>query len=617
MASEKSPIHRFFSGLWRFIDGTRKVVLNLVFLIVLLFVLSLFLAGDEPLTLEPDTTLILRPQGRIVEQYSGSPLDLVFLQATEQNRLETRLRDLLTVIRHARDDATIGQLLIDPSYMWSAGMATLLELEAAIADFKTSGKPVIALADNLSQSQYFLAAQADEIWLNPGGEVWLDGFAAWRNYYKEGLDKLEIEINLFRAGDYKSALEPFVRNDMSPEAREANLFWLSSLWQQYLEGVSRARGVPLERLAETVSGFADGVERAGGDFADFALQSGLVDRLLSRPEANQELAAMGRESRGSEGFAQIDSDQYLDLVTARAGRPGGASVAVIVAEGEIVRGRQPQGLIGSESLADELRGASRQSEVRAVVLRVNSPGGDSFASERVRREVQALRDSGRTVVVSMGNVAASGGYWIAMGANEVWASPATITGSIGVIGMIPTFAGPMAKLGIHSDGVATSPLAGQPVPGQPLNEDLRRIYQLATERTYQDFIELVADARKMTPRAVHEVGRGRVWSGAQAAERGLVDRTGTLNEAIDSAARIAGLGSDYSVRWQERELSTFEAFLLDMTASALVTLGLDPGLGDPLRSSLPLTLFEEVLEDLRFLVRNGGEFTVAAHCLCR
>jgi protease-4 len=612
MTTERSFPSRFFLAIWRLIDGTRKLVLNLLFLLIMFFILAVYLDTGEALMLQSDTTLVLRPYGNVVEQYSGTPLDQALQQATEQNRTETRLRDLVEAIRRAGNDDRINRLVINPTYMWRIGMASLQELEAAVAEFKLSGKPVITLADNLTQQQYYLAALADEIWLHPEGMVWIDGFSAYRKFYREGLDKLEVEVNLFRVGKYKSAMEPFVRNDMSPEAKEANLYWIGSLWQQYLEAVSRHRGIPLEDLSAAIHGFADRLEAVDGDFSRFALELGLVDKLVSRPEAHQELAHLGARGAGSEGFRQIDFDNYLMLTDLQYRKGSEKMVVVVVAQGEIVRGRQPQGLIGAESLATQLRKLAQKDDVEAVILRVNSPGGDTFASEKVRREVQALRDTGKTVVVSMGDVGASGAYWIAMAADEVWASPSTITGSIGVFGIIPTFSRPLEKLGIHTDGVGTTPLAGKLRLDQPLDPDLKRIFQHATEQTYADFIRLVADARQMSPEEVDAVANGRVWSGSQAEERGLIDHTGTLQQSIDSAARIAGLGSDYEVSYDEQDVSAFEAFLLELTGNSLAHFSFSLPPVHLLRS----TMLEELLDDLRILARSNGQYSVAAHCLC-
>jgi len=615
MNSQKSLIARIFGAAWRFVDGARKLVLNLIFLLILYLVVLAFVDSGETLIIQPDTALVLRPVGDIVEEYSGTPLDHALEQATESMRSETRLRDLTDAIHRAAGDDRIVRLVIDTSYMWRVGLASLQELDAAISGFKAAGKPVIAVADTLEQQQYFLSALADEIWLNPKGLVWIDGFSSYRNFYREGLDKLEVEVNLFRAGSYKSAMEPYVRDDMSPEARENTLFWIGNLWQQYLETVSSYRGIPLEDLSRSVNNFADRLEEADGDFARLALDLGLVDRLLSRPEADLELARLGAAADGSEGFRQVDHDNYLKVTGPDKPADTAGAVAIVVAEGEILRGMQPQGQVGAVTLSDRLRTLAEERDVKAVVLRVNSPGGDAFAAEKIRREIQALREMGKTVVVSMGNVAASGGYWIAMAADEVWASSASITGSIGVYGILPTFSRPLEKLGIHTDGVGTTPLAGKLRLDRPLDPDLRRIFEHAVERTYEDFITLVSDSRQMPPEDVLEVAEGRVWSGAQAKERGLVDQTGTLQEAIDAAARIAGLGSEYRVFYDEPEISPFEAFLVEITSEAMIRLG--PNFNTAFHG-LPSTLVENILGDLRLLARTGNArgVTVAAHCLC-
>ena len=612
MSEKRSAITRFFLGVWHVIDGARKLVLNLVFLLILYLVVMAFIDTGETLIIEADTALVLQPYGDIVEQYSGTPIDFALQQASETGRTETRLRDLVKAVRKAADDDRIVRLVIDPTYLRRIGLASLYELEAAITYFKGSGKPVVALADNLGQAQYYLAALADEIWLNPKGMIWIDGFAAYRQFYKDGVDKLEVEVNLFRAGQYKSAMEPWVRNDMSPEAKEANLYWIGSLWQQYLEAVSRERGVPLETLSDAINHFADRLEAVEGDFARLALDMGLVDQLLSRPEANLALAQLGAPGDGSEGFRQIGHDNYLALAEIQSLPRSDSKVMIVVAEGEIVRGTQPQGIVGAVSLSQRLRQVAEDDKVKAVVLRINSPGGDAFASEKIRRELQALKEAGKTVVVSMGNVAASGGYWIAMGADEVWASPSTITGSIGVYGILPTFAKPLSKLGIHSDGVGTTRLAGKLRLDRPLDEDLRRIFQHMVEKTYEDFIDLVADSRQRGREEILEVAQGRVWSGLQAKERGLVDQTGTLREAADAAARIAGLGTDYDVVYDEREMTAFEALLIEMTGGVMARFM-------PSMVRMPAihnSLFESIMDDLDFLMRSNDEPTVAAHCLC-
>jgi len=610
MTEKRSPLVRAWTGFWRTLDLVRKVFLNVLFFL-LLYLLYVALRPEAPMRVNVDTTLVLRPYGYIVEQYSGSPVDRLWQEATNQLPTETRLRDLVEAIDRAANDSHIVQMVIDTDYLWGAGMASLLELEGAIGRFKERGKPVIATAGMLGRQQYYLAAQADEIWLDPNGLVWIDGYANYRNFYREGLDKLAVEINLFRVGEYKSAMEPYIRDDMSEAAREDALVWIGNLWQQYLEGISRLRGLPLDTLNAAILRFPDRVEAAKGDFARLALESGLVDRLVTGPEARQELARRGTPNIAGDSYRAVDIDTYLDTTEYMVRRKAGGNIAVIVAEGEIMSGMHSPGSIGSESIAGQLREA-RSADYDAVVLRINSPGGESFASEVIRREIQALRDMGKRVVISMGDVAASGGYWVAMGGDEVWASPATITGSIGVFGMIPTFAGTLDKIGVHTDGVGTTPLAGKLRLDLPLDPDLRRIFQASTENVYGQFIALVVSARNLSVEEVDRLARGRVWSGSQAAERGLVDRVGTLREAIEAAARLVGVGEDYRVSWIEPQLSAFEEFVLGLTADTLARLDLEVQVAAMTR----LPMLQRMLDDLRPLLRSDGTLTIAAHCLC-
>lgn len=613
MTSEQSPVKRFFLGIWWLINGTRKVVLNLVFFFFLFLFVGLFFSSSDTLIVEPRSALLLKPSGRVVEDYTGTPLDQALQKVSEGQVMETRLRDLVKAIRRARNDSNIAVLVIDPSLLWGIGPAALFEIEAAVNDFRESGKPVISVGDIVGQHQYYLAALADEVWLNPEGLVWLDGYSVYRQYYAEALEKLSVEINLFRAGDYKSAGEPYIRDDMSPEAREANLFWLSSMWQLYLDGVSRQRGLRPDELGAAINAFADRLESAGGDFAELALEMGLVDRLIGQSEAYQELATLSAPDKNGKGFRQVGVDDYLLATLFQDVAPQGAKVAVVVAQGDIVQGHSEGGYVASETTVARLRKLSQRSDVAAVVLRIDSPGGDAFASEKIRNELQAIRDAGKPVIASMGNVAASGGYWIAMAADEVWASPATITGSIGVYGMAPRIHNSLGRVGIRTDGVGTTPLAGQFDPTQPLDPDVANIYRYSVARIYEDFIALVASARNMSDEDVREIAQGRVWTGAQALERGLVDHAGTLQQAVDAAGRIAGLGTEFAVEYEEAELSVVEMFLLDLAGDVMARTGGFSSFG----RGLPGRILGSFQRDLEFLGRADGSLVVAAHCWCR
>lgn len=612
MANQRSLPIRFLIGIWHFINGSRKVFLNLLFL---LFIYLVFIALQPPDTfrLKPDSTLVIRPYGNVVEQYTTTPLDRALQEATGQERSETRLRDMLEAIHRAAGDSDITQLVIDPNYMWGIGLAALKDLGHALEAFRSTGKPVIAVAENLGQQQYYLASMADEVWLNPNGMIWIDGYSNYRQFYREGLEKLAVEINLFRVGEYKSAMEPYIRDDMSDEAKQAGQLWLGNLWQQYLEGVAKNRGLILGSLQTAIDDLPNQIEKVDGDFAQYALDLGLVDRLMDAPAARQELARRGTPDSGGDSYRAVGMADYLDLTKARKGPSSAKRIAIVVAEGEIVRGQYPVGRIGSLSTAEQLRRAARDDKVAAVVLRINSPGGEVFASESLRLELQQVRDAGKTVVVSMGNVAASGGYWMSMAADEVWASPATITGSIGVFGMLPTFGGTLDKIGVHTDGFGTTNMAGKLRLDRPLDSGVARVFQSSVERTYRQFIHLVSEARGIDDLdKIDELAQGRVWTGEQARERGLIDKTGTFQDAIEASARIAGLGDNYQIEWIEPEKSALDEFFTDFMAATVKHLKLSVSIP----ASLQVSWLQGMLEELQFIVTQEGKFTVAAHCLC-
>ena len=611
MANERSFLVKFALGVWHFINGSRKVFLNLLFL---LFVYMLYLTFQPPemFRLKPDSTLVIRPYGNVVEQFTTTALDRAIEEATGQDRSETRLRDMLEAIHRAAGDSDITQLVIDPNYLQSIGLASLNDLGHALEAFRSTGKPVIALAGYLRQNQYYLASLADEVWLNPNGTIWIDGYSSYRQFYREGLEKLEVEINLFRAGKFKSAMEPYIRDDMSEEAKEAGKFWLNDLWQQYIEAVAKNRGLILETLQESIDDMPNQIESMNGDFAQYALDLGLVDRLMTAPQARQELARRGTPDQAGDSYRAVGMQDYLDLTEVQKVYGNAKRIAIVVAEGDIISGNHPAGRIGSVSTSQQLRRAARDENVAAVVVRINSSGGDAFATEVLRLELQQVRDSGKTVVISMGNVAASGGYWMAMAADEVWASPATITGSIGVYAMLPTFGATLEKIGVHTDGFGTTEMAGKLRVDMPLDPGIKRVFQASTERTYQQFINLVSQARGKTPEEIDEIAQGQVWSGAQAAELGLVDKTGTFQDAIKASARIAGLGDSYQIEWIEPEQSTLDRLYMDFMSSAVSKLNFS--VSRPV--NLPVSWLQAMLDDLQFIAAQQGRFTVVAHCLC-
>jgi protease-4 len=589
-------------------------VFNILFLLLLAFIVGAVLRGSETLIIEPETTLILNPRGVVVEEFSGTPIERALNEALGEEVVETRLRDLVAALERAAEDDRITQVLLSTEELFGLAPGMMFELQEAFENFRASGKPVIAYGGFMQQGQYFMASLADEIWLDPDGFVLLGGYGFYRPYFAEALDRLAVDVNLFRVGEYKSAMEPFIRNDMSEEDREAETYLLTDLWQQYVEMTARNRGLPVAVLADFTEDMPSYIERADGDVAQAVLDAGLVDRLVSRPELRAEMAQRGAPADGG-SYRNVGFMAYLNAAPPDFGQSGGR-VGVIVAQGAITEGSQSAGTIGADSTSQLIREALHDSEIEAVVLRVDSGGGSAFASEVIRRELVALRDAGKPVVVSFGNVAASGGYWIAMGADEIWAYPSTITGSIGIFGFFPTFQNTLAKIGVYSDGVGTTPLSGAFRADREMNEEAQRLFQSVIERGYREFIGLVAEHRRMSTEEVDAVAQGRVWTGAQAQTRGLVDQLGTLDDAIGSAARMAGLGEDYGVRYIEAELEPWQQFLTGMGARAILAAGFEPDL--PLMRMLPADLRRGVLAEIQLALEatSAGQPGVMAHCFC-
>ncbi len=542
----RGPIARFFKGLWDAMNFTRRLVFNLLFFGLLLVVLAALSAKDSVRPMSSRTTLVIAPEGKLVEQYSSDPVSRSLARATgQQSTGEVQLRDLLRAIASAKTDKHIERVLLRTDQMSFGGYASIRELAAALADLRASGKQVVAFAENLDQNQYLLAAQANEVYLDPMGGLMLEGLGRYRQYYREGLqDKLGVDVHLFRVGEYKSAAEPYILDAASPESKQADLFWMNDIWQRYLGDIGKARNLDPRVLGAQIDTLPTDIQAAGGDLARYAMQHKLVDGLKTQAQVDDLLAQRGvADADAEDGFREIGLDDYLKRITITLDpvdeRP---QVAVVVAEGEISGGEQPPGTIGGDSTANLLRDARDDDKVKAVVLRVNSPGGEVFASEKIRREVVALKTAGKPVVVSMGDLAASGGYWISMNADRIYANPSTISGSIGIFGLIPTIPRALEKIGVHTDGVGTTRFAGAFDITRPLDPDVGQVIQSVIDKGYRDFTGRVAKARNRSVAQIDAVARGRVWTGAQAKQRGLVDQMGGLQDAVADAAKRARLG---------------------------------------------------------------------------
>lgn len=606
---QPNVVIRFFKSLWQIIDGARRLILNLVFWPIFIAILVILLR-DDTLVLTDRTTLQLVPNGNVVEQYSVEPSQRAINALFDNETPETQLRDILAAIERASSDERITQMLIRPDYMASIGLSQLQEIEAAISRFKASGKRVIAYAEGMSQHQYYLASMADEIWLHPEGLVLMEGYSVFRNFYKQGLDMLEVDVHLFRVGEYKSAAEPFVRNDMSAESAEANLYWLNGLWGDYLRAVSQHRGMTPEALGAIINEFAQRLKAADGSPSTMALDTGLVDRVGTADQLRDELAAGGKLDSDQE-LVQVSMHNYVALTVPNPLTAPSSKVAVVVAQGTITSGTQPPGTIGGESTSRLIQAARDDDQVVAVVLRVDSGGGEVLPSEKIRHELALTRQAGKPVVVSMGTVAASGGYWIAMAADEVWANPGTITGSIGIFGLFATIPETLKKIGVTTDGVGTTELAGDLRLDRELSPQLAEIIQTIIDHGYENFLETVAAARQMSVGEVDQVARGRVWSGRQAMDRGLVDQLGGLQQAIESAASLANVSDGYQVEYVERPMTTVERFLLSMTARVDAWVDLSP------RSGLMQLLDQQLPSDIQLLLANREQrLGTYAYCFC-
>jgi protease-4 len=616
-ASKPFILFRPFLWLWGGLNFVRRLVFGLAALFVVFAMLAGLGKGAKPL--ESKTALVIAPEGAIVEQYSASPIDRAIGRALGDEVKETQLRDILRALEAAAKDPKIDRVVLLPDKISGAGISTLREIAAAMLRFRESGKEIVAFGDGFSQGQYYLAAHANRIYMHPDAGVMLEGFGGYGPYLKGAFEKLGAEVRLFRVGEFKSAGEFLVRSDMSDEAREAQLYWLGDLWTRFVGEIAAQRNLEAADLIAGVDNAVALVEGVGGDLGQLALDQGLVDELKTRDQLRAELIEKGARDADNETFRQVDLSSYLAHVDLAARpKPGQPQIAIVVAQGEIVDGEQPAGTVGGDSTAKLLRDAREDDNVRAIVLRVDSPGGSAFASEVIRREIELAQQAGKPVVASMGDVAASGGYWISMNADRIIADPSTITGSIGVFGLWLNFPEGLSKLGISTDGAATSWMIGAFDPTRPFDERAGRMIQQIINHIYDEFITKVGEARGKEPSEIDAVARGRVWSGQQALERGLVDATGSLGDAIAAAAELAELAEGaYRVRYVEKELTPLQKILADALKGGAATWIADLGISLP-SAWLPSAHERELARVKRLAadVLSQRRPGVIAHCNC-
>lgn len=568
-AKKPGVLRRFFSGLGGGITWLRNTIMNLFFILLVLLILAA-IVSSAPKPLPETFALQLAPTGVLVDQRSYLDPASVLLSDENPDENETVVSELVDAINHAATDKRVTLLVLHPGQLIGGGLSKMNELGQALENFKSNGKKIIAVSDSYSQEQYYLASYANEIYLHDMGTVEITGYGRYMNYYKTALDNLGVTIHAFRSGKYKDYLEPFLRDDMSDESREHNEQWINELWATYTGNIEQRRHLTAGSINDYVNNLDAHMVLTEGDTAKLALEKKLVDKVISRQDAEQILIDTAGKSDEGEWYNGVGVKSYLADVRKLPSLEKN-KVAVLVAAGSIVDGHQPDGSIGSDSTVELLRQVNEDNDVKALVIRIDSGGGSAFASEIIRAEIIKLREKKIPIYISMGSVAASGGYWMATAGDKIWAQPTTITGSIGVFGAFPTLENSLKKIGISTDGVGTTELAGSMRLDRPLSSKASKVVQQGVDSIYQRFITLVADARKQDKAAIHEIAQGHVWTGTKAKEIGLVDELGTLKDVIAAIASDAKL-DHYKVEFVHRPLSPKEEFLRSLTAEQSGTL---------------------------------------------
>lgn len=557
----------FFKWTWRLLNFVREMVLNLFFIFLVLVGVGIWMqvSGGDSKETASRGALLLDISGVIVDKPDSSQrfskLSRQLLGASSDRLQENSLFDIVNTIRQAKDDRNITGIVMDLKNFAGGDQPSMQYIGKALKEFRDSGKPVYAVGENYSQGQYYLASFANKIWLSPQGVVDLHGFATNGLYYKSLLDKLKVSTHVFRVGTYKSAVEPFIRDDMSPAAREADSRWIGELWQNYLNTVAANRQIPAQQVFPGAQGLLEGLTKTGGDTAKYALENKLVDALASSAEIEKTLTKEFGWSKTDKNYRAISYYDYALKTPADTGD----SIGVVFANGAIMDGEETQGNVGGDTTAAQIRDARLDPKVKAIVLRVNSPGGSVTASEVIRAELAAARAAGKPVVVSMGGMAASGGYWISTPANYIVANPSTLTGSIGIFGVITTVENSLDSIGVHTDGVSTSPLADVSIT-RALPPEAQQMMQLSIENGYKRFITLVADARHSTPEQIDKIAQGHVWTGQDAKANGLVDSLGDFDDAVAKAAELAKV-KQWHLEYYVDEPTFFDKVMDNMSGS--------------------------------------------------
>jgi len=604
-----------FRAIWRPFDIVRRILHLILMLLVFIFIFAGF-SGSGVKPLVQPVALVLNPNGQLVEELSGDATDRAYAEATGNAVAETTVKELVDLLKVAKTDDNIPLMVLNLNQLVGGGVSKMQVIAEAIKDFQSSGKKVYVYANFLTQGQYYLASLADEVHLHPQGAVLIEGFGRYRMFYKDALDKLLIDWNVFKVGEFKSAVEPYLRNDMSEEDKNSSAIWLGGMWGSYTADIEKARGLQTGAITKYSNNFAETLEQNGGSMANAALTAGLVDHLSQLSEFRQIIIDQVGKQKKENDFVQVSSKNYSSLKKLKVNKTtvGTDKVAVVIAAGTILDGTQPSGAIGGDSTSKLIRKATHDKSVKALVLKVDSGGGSAFASDVILAALEDFKATGRPVITSMGSVAASGGYMISLAADEIWATPTTITGSIGIFGMIPTFDRAFNKLGLNVDGAGTTELSGALALGRPLGSEVSRIVQANIEHGYDDFITKVANGRGMSKEAVDKVARGRVWFAPDALEIGLVDKIGSFDDAIKAAASLASL-EDYQIKYIKPELSFTEQLVVGFSSKVLgVTKNID--LRPEWQKGIAGQLYKDINNQLQKINNFNDPMGVYADCLC-
>lgn len=615
MANGTSWTKSLFVGIWSVLNFSRKLFFNLLFIVLAIGLFALLMKDDGKVVVPNESALVVNIVGEIViEKRYVDPFEKFMQEAfgQEEEDPEILLRDVLFALENAKQDNRIKMLVLNLQGMSNSGMDKLKQVASALEGFKESGKPIYAVGDYYTQAQYYLASKADHVYLNPMGAMMFEGYGRYRTYFQAALEKLKVTTHIFKVGTYKTAIEPFIRDDMSDAAKEANQAWLTALWDQYKKDVAESRNLSVESFDEKIESFLTKFEQSNGDFGTYALDNGWVDELKTREQVRQELVSVVGMDKDEITFKQIGLKSYLSVINTPFSVPkvDTDQIAIVVAKGTILNGTQTAGEIGGDSTAYLLRKARLNDDVKAVVLHVDSPGGSAFASEIIRQEIENLKAANKPVVALMSTYAASGGYWISASADEIWTAPSTITGSIGIFGMFMTYENTLDYLGVHTDGIGTTDFAGLS-PTRALDPRVGQLIQMSIENGYDQFLSLVARERDMTVESVDNIAQGRVWIGETAKDLGLVDKLGYLDDAVKSAAELAQL-ENYDITYIAADLSSTEMFWQKMFGKASVIVGKATFAQS---DSKLVGLVKQLVKEFDAVAKFNDPKGVYAHCL--